>query len=755
MKKTNLLKGALSVLAVSVLLASCTQVDSRIDTIDTLETPSVKAVAYPGVNYITWDAVKGAQGYKVTKIVDGGIEEKFVNTDKLYTYDLVKMDGVDVEYKVYALSNTNPSRAVYIYDSKAGSDKVTTIFPPVGTEAIDLPKYEKDSGWDFDKDADNSEWKDEFIPTKDNIKVNKVDENYVITVPSKAYLTTKIAAILGNKEDIYQYDDNNNHDITSVNPFDYQNKYNTTKAITFTSAGEYKIKATVNFLGEDKADCYYKRTTIDLDPIVIGKVETATPSSINVSYIDTARTIARVKIKPAVAKDGKEFAVENYKVYRAISGTRQLEEVTGLKADSETNSYGVKTVYYVVDDTVPANNVAYDYYALLSVNGCLEAGEITYTLNANSPAKVTAITTLYVNAVALDKDGIANDIIVNVKPAKDTKIVAISYGVVDSASNVLDSAYANTIPVETKLADQEQTYLIGKNIEPGKVVVVKAEAAEIEPTGKDNVVKIANTTVGKVQSATAAEITVASPSQKKGDKDLLKNDWLNNKINLADDTSIVSVKYAFADTVELAKVAAVNGNDITMKVLDYTLGNNNDDYIFDIEDAGTVGQYLGIAVEVKAEGKANTIALEVSNNKVSVNYADASIVCSDKIADSESKKSTLSLDLNLYVDKDTNKVDNYEEFEVSWIEAKNSNYEIDPTAVWTTKTYKISDLTKIDDERYTVNVNTLSMPGDPDKAHENKNKYFVAKIVTKYTVAGAVEQNSAPGYKEFKYIINK
>lgn len=754
MKKTNLLKGALSVLAVSVLLASCTQVDSRIDTIDTLETPSVKAVAYPGVNYITWDAVKGAQGYKVTKIVDGGIEEKFVNTDKLYTYDLVKMDGVDVEYKVYALSNTNPSRAVYIYDSKAGSDKVTTIFPPVGTEAIDLPKYEKDSGWDFDKDADNSEWKDEFIPTKDNIKVNKVDENYVITVPTKAYLTTKIAAILGNKEDIYDYDSDNNHNITSVNPFDYQNKYNTTKAITFTSAGEYKIKATVNFLGEDKADCYYKRTVIDLDPIVIGAVETSTSSKISVSYINTAKTIARVKITPAVTKDGKDFAVENYKVYRALKGSKQLDEVTGLKADSETDSNGVKTVYYVVDDTVPANNVAYDYYALLSVNGCLEAGEKTDTLYAASPAKVDAIETLNVNAVALDKDGIANDIIVTVKPATGTKIVAISYGVVDSASNVLDSAYANTIPVETKLADQEQTYLIGKNIEPGKVVVVKAEAAEINPTGKDNFVKTANVKVEKVQGATAAEITVASPSQKNGDKDLLNNDWLNNKIDLADDTSIVSVKYAFADTEELAKVAAVNGKDITMKVLDYTLGKN-EDYIFDIEDAGTVGQYLGIAVEVKAEGKTNTIALAASNNNVYVNYADAYISCSSTMADSESKKSTLSLDLSLFVNKDTNKTENYAGFEVSWIEAKNSNYEIDPTAVWTKKTYTISDLTKIDDERYTVNVNTLSMPGDPDKAYENKNKYFVAKLVTKYTVAGAVERNSDPGYKTFTYIINK
>ena len=87
MKKTNLLKGALSVLAVSVLLASCTQVDSRIDTIDTLETPSVKAVAYPGVNYISWNAVKGAQGYKVTKIVDGGFEEDVSRLSACWTTD--------------------------------------------------------------------------------------------------------------------------------------------------------------------------------------------------------------------------------------------------------------------------------------------------------------------------------------------------------------------------------------------------------------------------------------------------------------------------------------------------------------------------------------------------------------------------------------------------------------------------------------------------------------------------------------------
>lgn len=751
MKKTNLLKGALSVLAVSVLLASCTQVDSRIDTIDTLETPSVKAVAYPGVNYITWDAVKGAQGYKVTKIVDGGFEEVIesdCNTN--FITNVVPTDKVDVEYKVYALSNTDPSRAVYIYDSKAGSATVTNIFPPVGTEAIELPKYEKDSGWDFDEDADNSEWKDEFIPTAENIDIQYVDGTIVITAPSKAYLTTKVVGYTGNKEEIFYSDYSDKKEILP----NYQNKKISNKT-TITSAGDYKFKAEVRALAERKENAFYKASNITLTKTVKvpGLLTSKPTSNPEVAYIDDEQTTARVVFTPAVSKDGTTYGVENYKVYRALKGSKQLDEVTGLKADSRTNN-NKKEVIYVVEDKVPSYKVDYDYYVVLNVDGSLENGEKKATLAASSPVKVDAIETLEVTKVPLDEDGIANDIIVTVKPAADTKIVAISYGIVDSTSNVLDSAYANTIPVVTKLADQEQTYLIGKNIEPGKVVVVKAEAAEIKPTGKDNVVRTANITVGKVDSADAATITPASPSQKKGDKDLLNNDWLNNKINLADDTSIVSVKYAFADTKELAKVAAVNGNDITMKVLDYTFGNAND-YIFDIEDAGTVGQYLGIAVEVKAEGKTNTIALAASDSKVSVNYANASIGCSKTQATAETKKSTLSLDLYLNVNKDKNKVENYDGFEVSWIEAKNADYEIDPAAEWTKKTYTISDLTKIDDEHYTVTVETLSIPVDLDKAYGYENKYFVAKIVTKYKVDGAVEQKSGPEKTVFTYQINK
>lgn len=758
MKKTNLLKGALSVLAVSVLLASCTQVDSRIDTIDTLGTPSVKAVAYPGVNYISWDAVKGAKKYKVTKIVDGGIEESVNDSvTNNYVTDSIPTNDVDVEYKVYALSDNEPSsaRAVYVYGSEAGSATVTNIFPPVGTEAIELPKYEKDSDWDFDEDADNSEWKDEFIPTAENIDIQYVDGTIVITAPKKAYLNTTVIGYTGNKEEIY-YSDYSDNDKKEILP-NYQNKKISNKK-TITSAGDYKFKAEVRALGDSKKNAFYKVSNITLTKTVKvpGLLTSTATGNLKVEYIDDAKTTARVVFTPAVSKDGTTYGVENYKVYRALKDSKQLDEVTGLKADSRTTD-GKTEVIYVVEDKVPSNTVDYDYYVVLNVDGSLEVGEkkCTRTKPNISAAGNGSITGL--SFTEFDDDKLANDIVAKVSPYSGSKIVSVSYAfsTSDDSSKVLDSAYDHKLVVVPELAETDQAFLI-KDVPENNYVFVRAEFAEIEPTGKVNSVVIGRSsnkyTVGKANEV--EKITVAEPSQKKGDKDLLKNDWLNNKIALADGTSIVSVKYAFADTKELAKVAAVNGKDITMQVLDYTLGKN-DDYIFDIEDAGTVGQYLGIAVEVKAEGKTNKIAVAASNNKVSVNYVNAFIGCSKTQATAETKKSTLSLDLYLNVNKDTNQVENYAGFEVSWIEAKNANYEIDPTADWTTKTYTISDLTKINDENYTVNVNTLSIPVDLAKETENESKYFVAKLVTKYTVAGAVEQNSAPGYETFTYKINK
>lgn len=750
MKKTNLLKGALSVLAVSVLLASCTQVDSRIDTIDTLETPSVKAVAYPGVNYISWDAVKGAQGYKVTKIVDGGIEEVIesdCNTN--FITNVVPTDKVDVEYKVYALSNTDPSRAVYIYDSKAGSATVTNIFPPVGTEAIELPKYEKDSGWDFDKDADNSEWKDEFIPTAENIDIQYVDGTIVITAPTKAYLKTTVIRYTGNKEEIF-YSDYSNSNKTEILP-NYQNKKISNKTI-ITSAGDYKFKAEVRALAERKENAFYKASNITLTKTVKvpGLLTSKPTSNPEVAYIDDEQTTARVVFTPAVSKDGTTtYPVENYKVYRALKDSKQLDEVTGLRADSRTKN-GKKEVIYVVEDKVPSNTVDYDYYVVLNVDGSLENGEKKNPLNKVTPSAANNGSIIGLTFTEFDDDKLANDIVAKVSPYSDSKIVSVSYAfsTSDDSSKVLDSAYDHKLVVVPELAETDQAFLI-KDVPENNYVFVRAEFAEIKSTGKVNsvVVKVSDGkyTVGK---ANKVNINFAAPTQKKGDTDCLLNDWIGNEIDV-NGGELVSVKYGKAKNADLAKVAAINGTEVKFAVKDYDEGSNTYDYVFDIPDAGEVGEYIAIAAEVKAEGKKNNLIVQDSTSKVSVSGAlplDIFVPNPSAILDPKTSKFdvVLKVDISKAVYDANNSADNYDSVEISYIKT-NAKYEITNETEWSEVTkYTLKDFSKdeIKEDGKTVGNNYSKTHIITNKQYSNTastevTEYYVIKVVPKYKVPGA------------------
>lgn len=767
MKKTNLLKGALSVLAVSVLLASCTQVDSRIDTVDTLETPSVKAVAYPGVNYISWNAVKGAANYKVTRTVDGGVEDTLVpDTSDLHITDSLSVNDVDVEYKVYALSNSNPSRAVYVYDSNAGSASVTNIFPPVGTKAIDLPKYEKDSGWNFDEGADNSNWKDDFIPTAENIKVQLVDGAIHITAPTKAYLSTRVVGYTGNKEEIFYYDYPTR---TETEFYEYQNKTLSKKSV-IKSAGEYKFKAIVNALGERYRNAYYGETIFALNTtITIPAVKTSKPTdNITVKYIDDAQTIARVQFEPAVSLDGKEvFAVTDYKVYRAVNGTSNLEEVTGLKADSIT-SKGKTTVVYVVDDTVPANNVEYDYYVVLSKDKEFESGIKQVKLNKADINNLTdggyVSSYYYIDA---DDDKNSNDVVVKVSPNNGNKIVSVAYAFSTSSdvNKVLDSAYT-ALTVEPAIADKKQSFLI-KDVPENNYVIVKAEFAEKVSTGKANEVVATSITPYPytLGQANNVNLQIAPLTQQPGDKDLLKNDLIGNLINV-NGGELVSVKYAAAKDPELAKVAAVSGKPITFTVKDYNEGEGSWDYFdykFDIPNAGKVGEYIAIAVEVKAkEGNAkNSIIVEATANTVTVSDERKIESNARTDTDTDTKGTEVINSLNVYLSKDiwkkTNKIDNYDSVEISYI-ATDSSYQIDENAEW--KKIDPIKVTSFESEPKTgydyihkkVNIDTKKY--DSAKTYTSKTDYYVIKVVTKYNVPGAKEDENYLKLS-FSYAVNK
>lgn len=752
MKKTNLLKGAMSILAASVLLASCTQLDSRIDTVDTLETPSVKAVAYPGMNVITWDSVKGALKYKVTRVIDGVEEVLEEDVSVCYHADVYPSDKVEVEYRVYALSKANPSKAVFVYDSKAGSTKVETIFPPAGTKSIDLPKYEKDSGYNFEDETKNKEWKDEFIPTKENIKVELVDDNIVITAPQKAYLDTKFMFDDGTKNEIFGWDDSYGYEKAMESLYRQNKKWSLKKKIT--KAGEVKVGVSVKATSSEKDKTFYKQTDFDLDPITIPAVKISKGTgNITVKYIDDAKTIARVQFEPAVSVDGKEvFAVTDYKVYRALDGKSNLEEVKGLKKDSITIN-GKTTVVYVVDDTVPANNVEYDYYVVLSKDGEFESGVLPVKLNKADINNLTdggyVSSYYYIDA---DDDKNSNDVVVKVQLYNDNnKIVSVAYAFSTSSdvNKVLDSAYT-ALTVEPAIADKEQPFLI-KDVPENNYVIVKAEFAEKVSTGKANKVVATSITQYKLGQANNVNLQIAQLTQQPGDKDLLKNDLIGNLINV-NGGELVSVKYAAAKDPELAKVAAVSGKPITFTVKDYNEGEgswDNFDYKFDIPNAGKVGECIAIAVEVKAkEGNAkNSIIVKATPNTVTV--SDERKIGSYASPDSDTKGTEVTNSLNVYLSKDilkkTNKIDNYDSVEISYI-ATDSSYQIDEKAEW--KKIDSIKVTSFESEPKTgydyihKKVNIATQIYDSAKTDTPKTDYYVIKVVTKYNVPGAKEDEN-------------
>lgn len=765
MKKTNLLKGALSVLAVSVLLASCTQVDSKIDTVDTLETPSVKAVAYPGVNYISWNAVKGAANYKVTRTVDGGVETLLDSlgddgvTSDLYITDSLSVNDVDVEYKVYALSTSNPSRSVYVYDSNAGSASVTNIFPPVGTKAIDLPKYEKDSGWNFDEGADNKDWKDDFIPTAENIKVQLVDGAIHVTAPTKAYLSTRVVGYTGNKEEIFYYDYPTR---TEIEFNEYQNKTLSKKSV-IKSAGEYKFKATVNALGEWYRNAYYGETIFALNTtITIPSIETSKATQITlVDYIDDAKTTARIEFMPAVSKDGTTtFAVADYKVYRALAGSNDLVEVKDLKADSRTINGKTEVVYYV-EDKVPSNKVAYDYYVVLSKDNKFESTNKSRRLETPNFDQTNSGWIRSWTFNKFDDDKLENDLVFEVgNNYSNTKIVSVAYAysTTNDTSKVLDTAYKPLTVIDEVTVNYNQQAFLVPNVPENNYVIVKAEFADKDDSNKTNYVLMGVSPKYEVADIDTSNfnVQISNPIQKKGD-DLLNNDWLNNKIKIPAGTELVSVKYATAKTVELARTAALNSKDtVAFKVNDYKDGGYYWQYEFDINDKGKVGEYLAVAVEIKDENNKKAIYLQSNNNPVTINYNDCILKISrtDKGLDGTTKNvTTLTADVSLDFNTSENNVKNYGEACLYWIET-NSSYEISPTAEWKSEKITIEPETNEDSATFTKSINIASYSYDYTKDNKNVDKFYVIKLVTKYTIDGAEEKEDSRKY-QFNYNINK
>ncbi|MBD5427426.1 MAG: hypothetical protein HDR38_07770 [Treponema sp.] len=401
MKRTLLRQGAIVAACAAVFVfAACgddPEFDARTDTVYSLETPSVTAKAYPGVNFVSWKPVTGANGYKVTVYEENVFKRDITEelSDDVCAYADTKLtNGKTYTYSVEATSTTNPGtmREVYATNSR-GEASVKAIVPPAGTKSLELPAYE--GGYDGTNTKTVPE-SDNWVVKPGNITVAVADGTVSVNFPMKAYLryTVKyynndlpheINAATNGKDDVFNLNTNNALGQAS---FD------------ITGAGSYQVAVVASA---------YNRYYANSDEVIYGELvkieklalndetaaETADYILTDNKFVTGADKTARVAFTPAVL-NGEYVPTSWYTVYRRVKGEYTNTKVAAVKESTDTTN-GTK---YYVDDTVP--DVTKDYvYTIVVTDGKKYGESATATLDRETKATIDGIS---ISSSVTDKD---------------------------------------------------------------------------------------------------------------------------------------------------------------------------------------------------------------------------------------------------------------------------------------------------------------------------------------------------------------
>lgn len=358
--KRNALKWSAGLIAgFAILLASC-GTDYKIDTVLQLDKADVTAVAYPGVNVISWEPIASARNDYTVYVYEEDVYKRGFTVYGLCTYDTDIVNDKEYTYYVVANSDSDPSlnpRAVVVENSM-GSDSVTAIVPPMGTKALDLVAYE--DGYDGEVLTPDTE-EDEYILTVDRVKTFADDAKLYISFPAKAYLeyTFKL------------YDRALDHAFYPATGYPkdvYSNNVVAQKPLNIPGAGKYQLTVEVTARG----------TAYDKTELVIGEFEFA---KLGVSwseyvwpmadyvYKNSSDVVVRIKLPKVTKADGSVVPSDWYKVYRVTSGAYETAEITSTKyeiVNTINNTESNSQFTYYLEDKVPDVNVSYTYYVVIT-----------------------------------------------------------------------------------------------------------------------------------------------------------------------------------------------------------------------------------------------------------------------------------------------------------------------------------------------------------------------------------------------------
>lgn len=428
MKKTIFKLLGTGLIAASVFgFVSCgdsTEYDAKSDTIYSLDAPRVTAKAYPGVNYISWEPVTSAQGYKIYRVLDGDSSKlRSVASDVTCYADIAASDHILSDGKVYkyiveAVSKSDPaSREVYAKNSQ-GSASVTAIVPKAGSPAISAEPASA-SGKDYIKKYY------EKLVTKaaENVALSIENGNFYAEYPATAGFKYEISASVKG-----MYDALGEASSYSSSTFEnYKEDYKAELNGPVPGSSEYEIRLKVSSVSD-----LYEPVVLLLGSLSAESIgESEAIKNVKAEYI--ASKTALVSWAPATLKDGKDSPVANFKVYRTsdvdATWTAVSAEVKeGQKTDNDGGSLKISEGYYITD-TVEDDSISYTYY-VVHTDGKLFG---TYDKDVNS-AKLSKVTltktvapTLTVSTFIESTAGIENTIKITSTKGDEKQTLALSY----------------------------------------------------------------------------------------------------------------------------------------------------------------------------------------------------------------------------------------------------------------------------------------------------------------------------------------
>lgn len=427
MKKTIFKLLGTGLIAASVFgFVSCgdsTEYDAKSDTIYSLDAPRVTAKAYPGVNYISWEPVTSAQGYKIYRVLDGDSSKlRSVASDVTCYADIAASDHILSDGKVYkyiveAVSKSDPaSREVYAKNSQ-GSASVKAIVPPTGSDAISAEPASA-SGKDYIK-----KYYEKLVTKKENVNLSVENGYFYVEYPATA----------GFKYEISVYPKGNYDALGGKFTFassipNYKEDYKAELKKTVTNFSEFDVRLEVSSVSE-----LYKPVNVLLGSLTAESIEESDPiRNVNAKYV--ASKTAVVSWTPATLKDGKNSPLTNFKVYRTsdvdetwIAISAEVKE--GQNTDNVSGGTAKISERYYITDTVEDDSISYTYYVVHTDGKHFG----TYEESSNS-AKLSKVTltktvapTLTVSTFIGSTAGIENTIKITSTKGDEKQTLALSY----------------------------------------------------------------------------------------------------------------------------------------------------------------------------------------------------------------------------------------------------------------------------------------------------------------------------------------